>query len=85
MRQRDIALKSNPNRPLKEIREYAEKVNTLIQLKNLMTYPLVKERVESGQLILRAWHYNIRTGKILEFDTRIDSFIPLEELDEKAS
>lgn len=31
-------------------------------LKNLMTYPWIKSRVDEGKLELKGWHYNIFTG-----------------------
>ena len=82
---RDLALKTLPNASLKEIRDFAEKANAVFQLKNLLTYPLVKERVEKKDLKLRAWHYNIRTGQILEYNKEKNEFIPLEKINEQNS
>lgn len=33
-------------------------------LKNLMTYPWIRQRVEAGTLVLKGWHYNIFTGAL---------------------
>ena len=79
---RDEALKTLPNASMKEKRDFAEKASAVNQLKNLMTYPLVKERVEAGKLKLKAWHYNIRTGEILAYSEEKNAFIPLEECNE---
>jgi carbonic anhydrase len=79
---RDKALKSLPKASMKELRDFTEKINAVIQLNNLMSYPLVKERVKSGKLELKAWHYNIRTGEILEYDRELKEYVPLEELEE---
>ena len=79
---RDEALKTLPNAPMKEIRDFAEKASAVNQLDNLMTYPLVKERVEQGKLKLKAWHYNIRTGEILTYSKKLKKYIPLEECNE---
>jgi carbonic anhydrase len=79
---RDEALKTLPNASLKEIREFTEKASAVNQLDNLMTYPLVKERVEQGKLKLKAWYYNIRTGEILSYSQKLKKYIPLEECHE---
>ncbi len=41
-----------------------EKLNAVQQLDNLMTYDFVKQRVESGELNLQAYYYDIGTGAI---------------------
>ncbi len=33
-------------------------------LRNLMTYPWIKSRVEAGALSLKGWHYNISNGAL---------------------
>lgn len=33
-------------------------------LRNLMTYPWIKSRVEAGTLCLKGWHYNISNGAL---------------------
>ncbi len=33
-------------------------------LRNLMTYPWIRSRVEAGTLTLKGWHYNIFTGAL---------------------
>ncbi len=60
-----------------EILEATEKVSAVMQLDNLMTYPVVKERVEAGKLFLNAWHYNIEKGTITYFDSERQEFVPL--------
>lgn len=41
-----------------------EKLNAVQQLDNLMTYDFVRQRVESGELNLQAYYYDIGTGSI---------------------
>lgn len=60
-----------------EILEATEKVSAVMQLDNLMTYPVVKERVEAGHLYLNAWHYDIEKGDITYFDSERQEFVPL--------
>lgn len=69
---------SNPvrDRILKEIKEednrkrewLMEQANVVEQLKHLLSYPYVKERVEKGTLNISGWHYIIETGEILIYD-----------------
>jgi carbonic anhydrase len=51
-----------------EEREWlTERVNILVQMKNLLTYPYVKSRYEEGKLQILGWHYIIETGEIYNF------------------
>ena len=54
-----------------------EKVSAIIQLDNLLTYPMVKERVEAGKLFLNAWHYDIASGEIAYYDSHSQEYISL--------
>ncbi|RUM64834.1 MAG: carbonic anhydrase [Sulfurospirillum sp.] len=54
-----------------------EKVSAIIQIDNLMTYPVVRERVEEGKLFLNAWHYDIASGEIAYYDSHSQEFVPL--------
>lgn len=51
-----------------EEREWlTEKVNILVQMKNLLSYPYVKSRYDEGTLQILGWHYIIETGEIYNF------------------
>ena len=43
---------------------YCEQAAVGYSLRNLMTYPFIKERVEAGTLTLKGWHYNIMNGSL---------------------
>jgi carbonic anhydrase len=43
---------------------YCEQAAVGYSLRNLMTFPFIKERVEAGTLTLKGWHYNIFTGAL---------------------
>lgn len=51
-----------------------EQVNVVEQLKNLMTYPYIRQKVTEGHLRLSGWHYAIETGEIFIFDEETEEF-----------
>jgi len=51
-----------------EEREWlTERVNILVQMKNLLTFPYIKSRYKAGTLQILGWHYIIETGEIFNF------------------
>lgn len=54
--------------------ELTEKFSILFQMKNLLTYPEVKQRVEEGLLSLRGWYYNIENGELEYFNDSKSQF-----------
>ncbi len=54
-----------------------ERLNVVVQLANLLTYPAVKRRVEEGRLFLHGWYYKIESGEIEYFDEESESFKPI--------
>ena len=58
-----------------EEREWlTEQVNVLVQMKNLMTYPYVREKYERDELKILGWHYIIETGEIYNFNDETQLF-----------
>lgn len=58
-----------------EEREWlTEQVNVLVQMKNLLTYPYVRERYERDELRILGWHYLIETGEIYNFNDATQLF-----------
>ena len=56
-----------------------EQANVVEQLKHLVTYPFVQERVAAGTLTLSGWHYIIETGEISIYDRKAGEFVvPIE-------
>ncbi len=52
----------------------ASKTNVVQQMENLMSYNIVKEKVESGVLRLHGWFYEIKTGDVSTWDKSSGSF-----------
>lgn len=45
-----------------------------ISLRNLMTFPWVRERVEAGTLALHGWYFDIEHGQLLQYSERSGAF-----------
>lgn len=59
-----------------EAREWMmEQVNVVEQVKNLMTYPYIKQKAAAGQLNVSGWHYIIETGEIFIYDQNAGEFL----------
>jgi carbonic anhydrase len=57
--------------------ESTEKVSVVLQMKNILTYPEVKSRVNSGKLSIRGWYYKIETGELEYFCDEEREFKPM--------
>lgn len=66
--------------PKKELFKYTERESVKFQLKNLMTYPFIKKRVEEGNMNLYGWFYKMEDGEVYQFDEERNEFLPLKEL-----
>lgn len=66
-----------PDAPLEERLHACEQRSILISLRNLMTFPWVRERVEDRSLTLRGWYFDIEHGQLLQYDAITDTFAAL--------
>jgi len=66
--------------PGPEVLRRTEQRAIVLQLERLMDYPMVRERVEAGQLTLHGWHYVIEEGEVHVFDVR-KGFVPASQAD----
>jgi len=48
--------------------------SVVLQLERLMSFPMVRERVERGELCLHGWYYVIEEGQVLGLDTASGEF-----------
>lgn len=56
-----------------------EKEAILVSLKNLLTFPWVKDRTARGQLTLHGWYYNIGSGQLKHYNPLNGAFEVLVE------
>lgn len=52
-------------------------LNVLQQLENLRTYPVVRDRLASGNLRLNAWWFDLTRAEVLAFDNDSGRFSPI--------
>ncbi len=71
---RDKVLRELPNESQEKQARACEKEAILVSLKNLMTFPWIKDRVTKGNLSLHGWYYNITTGQLRCYNQQSDEF-----------
>jgi carbonic anhydrase len=54
-----------------------EQGSVALQLERLMTFPVIQERVDSGNLSLHGWHYVIEQGAVYFLDVKEGRFKPI--------
>ncbi len=66
-----------------ELLRLTEKLSVITQIENLLTYPIIQERVKSGALHLHGWMYNIEDGSIEYYDPDEKKFKTMNTLVEE--
>ncbi|HSV34642.1 MAG TPA: carbonic anhydrase [Ramlibacter sp.] len=64
-----------PVQPCDEAFRRTEQRAVVLQLERLMDYPMVRSRVEQGQLTLHGWYYVIEDGEVHVFDAQQGDFV----------
>lgn len=57
--------------------EEAAQLNALLQLENLSTYPVVRQKLAAGTLHLHAWYYDIGSNQLQEWAASDGRFAPV--------
>ncbi|QOY52254.1 carbonic anhydrase [Candidatus Sulfurimonas baltica] len=60
-----------------------EKLSVISQLENLLTYPSVSKRVDSGEIVIHGWVYDIESGEIEYYNPENSQFESLSSLREE--
>lgn len=55
-----------------------EMAGILQSLRNLLTFPWIRERTEAGTLNLHGWYFDMETGRLLSYLRQTKSFEPLD-------
>jgi len=59
---------------IEERAKVCEQRASLISLDNLVSFPWVKEAMTKNMLKIHAWHYDIGSGTLLEYDEETEAF-----------
>lgn len=63
-----------PEAPLEAKVRSCEQRAILVSLRNLMTFPWVRERVENSTLTLHGWYFDIEQGQLLRYNQATGAF-----------
>lgn len=74
VRARDAVRKYFPGLPIDEKSRRLEQASLLVSMKNLLTFPSVRKRVEAGDLEIHAWYFDMPNGKLLNYDPEAKKF-----------
>ncbi len=74
---RDVVKKQLNNKSLIEQEKACEHESLIVSLRNLLTYPYVKERMGKNNLNIYGWHFDVETGEIMAFDPDTTYFEPI--------
>lgn len=67
-------LQEMPEATLEEKIHACELRAILVSLRNLVTFPWIRERIENGTLTLHGWYFDIEDGKLLQYDAAAGTF-----------
>ncbi|RZV19511.1 carbonic anhydrase [Aliarcobacter butzleri] len=62
-----------------ELYKATEKNSIICQLKNLLTYPAIKEKIELNEITIHGWYYNLDDGSIQYYDEKDRLFKEISE------
>lgn len=62
-----------------ELYKATEKNSIICQLKNLLTYPAIKEKIELDKIAIHGWYYNLDDGSIEYYDKKNRLFKDISE------
>jgi carbonic anhydrase len=66
-----VAEKASP-----DVCRRTEQRSVIVQLERLLSFPMVRERVDAGKLALHGWYFDVSTGDVLVLDVETGSFVP---------
>lgn len=74
---RKRVLQQMPDASVEERRRACEQASILISLRNLEDLPFVRRKVQTGQLSLHGWYFDLVAGALLAYSARADAFLPV--------
>jgi carbonic anhydrase len=74
---RDRVLREFAGKPQAVQARACEQGAIALSLKNLLSFPWIRERVDAGTLALHGWYFDIDAGQLLAYSPQTESFAPL--------
>ena len=65
---KERVLSEFPDAPAIKQQKACEQASILVSLENLMTYPWIRDRANSGSLILHGWYFDLEAGRLMIYD-----------------
>jgi carbonic anhydrase len=78
---RDLVREAHPDKTLAEQAHVLEQATILVSMKNLMTFPNVKQAVAEGRLTIHGWYFDIPNGALLGYDPEAMRFVDILSVD----
>jgi carbonic anhydrase len=72
-----LVLEKYKDRPRRELQLLLEEENIRLGLSRLMTYPFIRQRIESGEMALHGWHFSVADGILMRLNPETDCFEPV--------
>lgn len=63
--------------PIAERATLCERLAIRLSVRNLMTFPAIRERVQNGTLRLNGWHFDLGDGVLTMLDADSNRFVPI--------
>lgn len=73
-RDRALALTMSSGQPIEAAQRMCERETVAISLSNLMTFPWIRERVETGRTQLHGWWFDLDHGELFRLDPITNTF-----------
>jgi len=74
---RNEVMAEMPHASQEEQTRACEQRSILVSLENLLTFPWIRERAESGSLTLHGWYFDIEHGQLLRYEVTTREFVAL--------
>ncbi len=78
---KNTVLENYNAKPFKEQAKACEEQSLLLSLENLKTYPWIKNKISTGEIVLHAWRFDINDGVIQYYDQTSNKFEDLKAED----
>ncbi len=70
---------SGPLDPTLKSHNQLSQLNVLLQMEHIKTYPMVKQRLEAGNLSIHGWWFDIAKADVYAYEEEMGKFILIDE------